>query len=191
MRFQEAQGGVMSNVAYSEKYTVDDYKLWQGDWELIYGDAYAMTPSPTFNHQYVSGKIFRQIDEKLDEKIDECSACSAIMEMDWDVSEDTVVRPDVMVICYEPDQRLGKRPEIVVEVISPASAGRDELLKFELYRKEGVPYYILVYPDIKKAKIYQLIDYEYRKTGDFSNESFCFHIEQCTIEFDFGLIWRR
>ena len=29
-----------------ETYTYDDYKNWQGDWELIYGHPYAMAPSP-------------------------------------------------------------------------------------------------------------------------------------------------
>jgi len=56
----------VSNLAYEEKYTISDYQTWQGDWELIYGDAYAMSPSPVYIHQFVNGKIFRQLDEKLD-----------------------------------------------------------------------------------------------------------------------------
>ncbi len=35
---------------------------------------------------------------------------------------------------------------IVVEVISPSSAKRDEKYKFKIYEDEKVPYYILVYP---------------------------------------------
>lgn len=34
----------MSSLAYMEKYSVEDYQQWEGNWELIYGDAYAMTP---------------------------------------------------------------------------------------------------------------------------------------------------
>ncbi len=177
----------MGNLAYSETYTIDDYRQWEGDWELIYGDAYAMAPSPMYSHQFTSLKIARQFDEKLEE----CEACSAIIEMDWEVSGDTVVRPDVMVICYEPGERLSKRPEIVIEVVSPTSARRDEILKPELYKSEGVPYYILVYPDSKKAKVYELIDYEYRKVGDFGDERYKFETDKCSIAFEFGLIWRR
>jgi len=177
----------MSNLAYKEKYTIDHYRHWEGEWELIYGDAYAMSPSPMYGHQFVTLKIARQLDEKLDY----CKKCHAIMEMDLDISHDTVVRPDCMVICYEPLDRLSKMPEILFEVISPTSAKRDEILKFELYQNEGIPYYILVYPDIKKAKLYQLIDYKYRKIGDFTDERYNFELEECAIDFDFGFIWRK
>ena len=176
----------MSTLAYSEKYTIDDHRLWDGDWELVYGDAYAMAPSPMYGHQFVSGKIFRQLDEKLDS----CKICSAVIEMDWEVSADTVVRPDSMVICYEPEDRLVKRPEIIFEVISPSSSKRDEILKFDLYQNEGVPYYILTYPESKKAKVYKLIDFKYQKINDFSDETYCFETKECTIDFDFNFIWR-
>ena len=177
----------MSNLAYSERYTIDDYCLWDGNWELIYGDAYAMAPSPMYDHQFVNLKIARQLDEKLDA----CRKCSAIMEMDWEVSADTVVRPDSMVICYEPEDRLTKRPEIIFEVISPSSSKRDEILKFDLYQNEGVPYYILVYPDSKKAKVYKLINFKYQKIDDFDGETYRFETKGCSIDFDFGFIWRK
>lgn len=177
----------MSTLAYSEKYTIDDYCLWDGDWELIYGDAYAMAPSPMYSHQFVNLKIARQLDEKLDM----CRKCSATIEMDWEVSADTVVRPDSMVICYEPEDRLTKRPEIIFEVISPSSSKRDEILKFDLYQNEGVPYYILVYPDSKKAKVYKLINFKYQKIDDFDGETYRFETKGCDIDFDFGFIWRK
>ena len=177
----------MSNLAYSEKYTIDDYRNWEGDWELIYGDAYAMAPSPMYGHQFVNLKIARQLDEKLDE----CPECQAIFEMDWEISEESVVRPDSMVICYEPEEKLTKKPEIIFEVTSKSTAKRDEILKYELYQQEGVQYYVIVYPQQKKAKVYQLIDYVYRKMGDFSDETYRFELEKCTIDFDFGFIWRK
>ena len=31
-------------------YTYDDYKIWEDDWELIYGVAYAMSPAPMIKH---------------------------------------------------------------------------------------------------------------------------------------------
>ena len=56
-------------------------------------------------------------------------------------------------ICHEPDERITRAPEIIVEIISKSTAARDEQLKFELYQDEGVKYYIIVYPDSKKAKV--------------------------------------
>lgn len=175
------------SLAYVEKYTVTDYRAWEGDWELIGGNAYAMAPSPDFEHQSVSLKIGRQLDETLES----CAWCHAVIEMDVELADDTVVRPDVMVICYEPSARLNRAPDIVFEVISPSTAKRDEILKFDLYRREGVKYYILVYPDGKKAKCYRLQDGEYIKVADFGDELFRFELEKCAIDFDFGFIWKR
>ncbi len=177
----------MSNLAYNEKYTVEDYNSWDGDWELVYGDAFSMAPSPLYGHQFVNLKIARQLDEKLDE----CKKCHSVIEIDLQISNDTVVRPNCMVICYEPDEKLTKTPEIIFEVISKSTAKRDEILKFNLYQDEGVKYYIIVYPQEKKAKVYKLIDFGYKKLGDFSDEVYTFEVKNCKIEFDFNFIWRK
>lgn len=177
----------MSNLAYVELYDKNDYYQWEGDWELIHGTAYAMSPSPMFNHQFINLKISRQLDEKLDN----CPECYAIFETDLELSDDTVLRPDCMVICYEPQERLNKAPEIVFEVISKGTAKRDEHLKFELYQSEGIKYYILVYPVGNKAKVYKLKEDKYVKVGDFTDEHYTFELEKCSIDFDFSFIWRK
>jgi len=175
------------NLAYTEKYTIKDHSLWDGDWELVRGEAFAMSPSPLYNHQHINGKIYRQLDEQLDN----CTKCHAVIETDVTFSEDTVVRPDSMVICYEPDQKLTKAPDLVFEVISRSTAKRDEILKFNLYQTEAIKYYVLVYPESNKAKVYQLIDFKYQKIGDYTNESFIFELSHCDINFDFSFIWRK
>ena len=175
------------SLAYSEKYTIKDHAIWDGDWELVRGEAFAISPSPLYDHQYINGKIFR----KLDELLDDCTQCHAVIETDVTLSEDTVVKPDSMVICYEPEQRLTKTPDLVFEVISKSTAKRDEILKFDLYQTEAVKYYVLVYPESNKAKVYQLIDYKYQKMGDFTDEHFLFELKGCDINFDFNFIWRK
>jgi Uma2 family endonuclease len=179
----------MSNLAYKydEYYTKEDYNQWEGDWELIEGMPYAMAPSPMYGHQFVNGKIYRLLDELLDD----CPHCSAVIETDVEFCDDTIVRPDSFVICYEPKERLDKAPKIVFEVVSKNSIKRDEKIKFELYQNEAVEYYILVYPDNQKAKIYQLKEHKYVKIGDFSSETYKFDIGKCNIEFDFDFIWRK
>ena len=177
----------MTNLAYAESYTKDDYYAWEGDWELIYGAPYAMSPSPMFGHQHINMKISRQLDEALDN----CSSCYALFETDVEFSDDIVVRPDCMVICYEPQERLNKAPEIVFEIVSKNSAKRDEKLKFELYQDEGVKYYVLVYPEGKKAKVYKLDKSKYVKVGDFTDEKYKFEAKKCSIDFDFSFIWKK
>jgi hypothetical protein len=78
-------------LAYVEHYTVDDYNLWKGDWELIDGMPYAMAPSPMVTHQSINGKIFAQLSDKLDD----CPECQALFEIDWKVSSDTVCQESV------------------------------------------------------------------------------------------------
>lgn len=177
----------MGVLAYEERYSIDDYSRWEGDWELIYGSAYAMAPSPMVTHQSVNGKIYRV----LDENIEDCQNCMVLSEMDWDVSDDTVVRPDVMVVCDQEGERVTKTPEAIFEVISKSSAKRDEVLKFDLYKNEGVKYYCLVYPDMKKAKLYKLSEDRYIKVADFTLETYTFELKSCSVPFDFSRIWRR
>jgi len=174
-------------LAYREHYTAEDYQRWKGDWELVEGVAYAMAPSPTVSHQRVGFEITRQMGERLES----CKQCEVLYEIDWNISTDTIVRPDVLVICYEPEEKITKAPELIFEVISPSTARRDEQLKFELYQREGVPYYVLAYPEQKTARVYGLIDGQYRKVGDFMSESTPITLSGCQFDFDFGKIWRR
>ena len=42
---------------YLPNYTYDDYKNWEGNWEVIYGVPYAMSPAAMIKHQAISNKI--------------------------------------------------------------------------------------------------------------------------------------
>jgi len=48
-------------------YTYDDYKLWEGDWELFDGVAVAMSPAPMRKHQSVASSIITEINKQLDD----------------------------------------------------------------------------------------------------------------------------
>jgi len=171
---------------YLPYYTYEDYKYWEGKWELIDGVAYAMSPMALPSHQYISNKIARILDEQLEE----CKKCRAFLPIDWRVSEDTVVQPDNLVICYKPTKSyITKPPKIIFEVISKNSAKKDEIIKFDIYERERVDYYILVYPDENLAKVFKHYNGKYMKVLDATDESYTFEIEDCKIEFDFSKIW--
>ncbi|BCN92707.1 hypothetical protein THMIRHAM_04920 [Thiomicrorhabdus immobilis] len=173
-------------LAYSEHYTVRDYALWEGDWELIHGAPYAMAPSPSISHQRIEKGFLFQFDLSLKK----CTNCEVLAEIDWQSSDDTVVRPDVLIACNIEGEKLTKTPELIVEIVSPTSAKRDELTKFELYQQEGVKFYILAYPDEKMAKVYRLHEGRFIKEADYSNERFDFKIRECDLSIDFSQIWR-
>lgn len=177
----------MCAVKAIEHYGYDDYCHWEGKWELIAGAPIAMTPSPVINHQAISANTLFE----LKKSIGQCERCMVLMKEDWKISDDTVVRPDVVLICDEPnDKYITRAPEIIVEVISKTTAKRDEIFKFEIYEKEKVPFYIIVYPDDCKAKLYKLENNKYSKQGDFCKETYRFNGTTCQALIDFDAVFR-
>ncbi len=170
-------------IEYLEYYTVEDFEKWEGDWELIRGVPYAMAPFALVSHQRLSLKIAKEFNKNV------CKNCEALMKVEVEFSKDTVVSPDVIGICNLKEEKIKRAPEVIFEVVSKGSIKRDELIKFELYEKEAVKYYVIVYPDEKKAKVYELKDYKYVKRGDFFSGKFTFNLSECDVEFDFDEVF--
>jgi len=78
------------------RYTIEDYRRWEGDWELIEGVPYAMAPSPLGRHQQIVGTLIHQFEEQLENCPEECFVYP---ELDWVIDQETVVRPDLMLVC--------------------------------------------------------------------------------------------
>ncbi len=167
-------------------YTYDDYVLWKGDWELIDGIPHAMTPSPTITHQRVSQKIARYLDEALDD----CPRCQALIAVDWIISDDTVVQPDNLVICHDEQNKfITQAPVLILEILSPSTAKKDQTTKFRIYEQQGVKWYCLVDPETQSVKIYRLDHAGYVEEANTEAETQAFDLGFCIIELDFGLIW--
>jgi Uma2 family endonuclease len=149
-----------------------DYLTWPDDsrYELIDGSAYAMSPAPDLAHQDVAGEIYRQTANILAGK--SCRAFIAPVDVrlpkhnEADESIDTVVQPDVLVVCDSSKlDRRGVRgaPDWIVEVLSPSTAGHDQIKKRNLYERHGVKEYWLIHPMDRVLTVYHLIDGEYGK----------------------------
>ena len=173
---------------YLPNYTYDDYTHWEGDWELIEGVAYAMAPSPILTHQTIS----MLIGSSLIDSLKDCKNCIVVSEMDYKLSDDTVLRPDIALVCGQKEGvYIKKSPELIVEIVSESSASRDEKIKFSLYQAEKVPYYILLYPDDLKAKIYELQNNRYEKIIALLEGSFDFKMLECDASIDFDFVFER
>ena len=171
-----------------EYYTYDDYKNWEGERELIDGIPLSMAPAPMRKHQSLASEIIYNLREELEE----CIQCEVLGEIDYKVSDDTILKPDIVLTCGETNESyLTKAPEIIVEIISKSTAKRDEKYKFEIYEKEKVNYYILVYPNDLRAKIYKLKNSKYDKEGDFLQESYNFEETTCNVSLDFKRVFKR
>lgn len=167
-------------------YTYKDYLHWEGRWELLDGIAYAMTPAPSIDHQRISQKIARLLDEALEN----CEQCVALLPVDWKITEDTVVQPDNLVVCYQPSgSYITKAPSLIFEILSASTRTKDEKIKFRLYETESVLYYCLVDPDEKIIKIFLLREGRYVKKIDATTETFQFNLSECQITFDCSKVW--
>lgn len=149
-----------------EKFTYKEYRTWPDDerWEIIHGVPYAMSPAPTTDHQAIVGKLHLQLGNFFKKKpcrvfispIDVLFTHDA-GENDDDV--DTIVQPDIVVICD--GKKITRRyikgtPDLVIEVLSPSTASKDLKQKFKLYESHGVKEYWVVYPNDQSVLILSL-----------------------------------
>ena len=147
----------MSTVQrYRPHYTVDDYRRWEGRWELWGGVAVAMAPSPFGRHAKLLARTVAALQTVID-----ASGCAAtgLVEIDWIVFHDTVLRPDVIVVCGpEPAGHVEQPPALVAEVLSETTRGRDLDFKHDLYREQGVRWYLVIDPDAGGMQALRLND---------------------------------
>lgn len=149
----------------AERCTYSDYRQWQGDerWELFAGEALLISPAPSFRHQEIVGELTAQLVAHLRGKT--CRAVAAPLDVllpeagEDDEAVTTVVQPDLVVVCDRKKiRRHGLRgaPDLVIEVLSPGSATRDEVVKKALYERHGVREYWIVDPLAQTLKAYRL-----------------------------------
>jgi len=148
-------GEVAFKLDLSRKYTYADYATWPEDFrcELIDGQVYLMSPSPSFQHQELVGELFFLIKQHLRGK--SCKPVIAPFDLrlprpgEATGREQTVLQPDILVTCHP--ERLTESghigaPDWVIEVLSPSTASKDHVLKRHFYEAAGVREYWLVHP---------------------------------------------
>lgn len=149
-----------TSARYQPHYTYEDYLQWEGDWELWFGTVIAMTPSPFGAHERIVTQLATQLNVSLEKN---CPDCRVYAGLDWVAAEDTVVRPDVMVVCGEqPDRHLERPPALAAEVLSPSTAARDREHKAALYAEFGVRHYLILDPQAATLERFELSDQQYR-----------------------------
>ena len=137
-------------------YSYRDYRAWPEDerWELIDGVAYNMCAAPTLRHQGISLELGTQLKSFLAGK--PCRVFVAPTDVFFprlnEQSEDdvdTVVQPDVLVVCDRTKLRpngIWGAPDMVIEILSPSTSRKDFHEKYDLYQRSGVSEYWVVDP---------------------------------------------
>ena len=134
------------------RFTYAEYKEWELDegerYELIHGDAYAMS-GPNTKHQAILMEISSRFHEYFRGK--PCQVFPAPYDVrlfyEEDESDDTVVQPDIMVICDK--DKIGPEgcrgaPDLIIEILSPSNTAIEMERKFTLYQEAGVREYWIV-----------------------------------------------
>lgn len=171
-------------------YTYEEYRLWEGRWEIIEGIPYAMSPAPIPTHQWVSVNIMSEL--KLSLKASNCKSCKVYNAIDIKISEDTVVQPDAVVVCSEITKPfLDFPPALVVEILSPSTAMKDRNNKFYQYQSFNIPYYLIVDVDKNAVEIYLLSQEGKYQLQEFTQEEpYSFLLEDgCTVPITLRNIW--
>ncbi|MCL2127699.1 MAG: Uma2 family endonuclease [Treponema sp.] len=145
------------------RFSYADYKGWELDqgerYELIYGEAYALAAPNTY-HQSILMELGRQFANYFAGK--PCKVFPAPFDVrlfyEEDESDDTVVQPDISVVCDR--EKLGKEgcrgaPDFVAEILSPSNSAIEMQRKYELYREAGVREYWVIDPEHKTLHCYR------------------------------------
>jgi Uma2 family endonuclease len=158
------------------KLTYDDFVLFPEDGkrhELIDGEHY-VTPSPIIKHQRVSFNLTMLIGGWL-----ETHPVGRLLYAPCDVvlSEFDVVEPDLLYMSTAraldvlTPQHVRGAPELVIEISSPGTRGRDETIKRTLYERAGVLEYWIVDPEIDVTRIYRRTGERFGRPIELSREA--------------------
>lgn len=141
--------------------------------ELINGEAILMPP-PTTVHQLILGLIYQMLVKKVP------SGHVFMAPTGIYLDEANIPEPDLLWVSAENANAsleaayVRGAPDLVVEILSPSSARRDRLDKFQIYERYGVREYWIVDPATELIEIWQGID------GRFNRIDVCDAEHPCT-----------
>lgn len=148
----------MKRATSSVKLSWDDYVRLPEDGlrhELLDG-AHLVTPTPVRRHQAIVLNVAASIRWHL--KLHPYGSVY-VAPLDVMLSAHDIVQPDVLYISHERARVVEQQPwvkgapSLVVEVISPGTRQRDEVVKRRLYERAGVDEYWLVDPDADSVAV--------------------------------------
>ena len=152
----------LDEYEHKEYFTYADFLEWDEDVraEIIHGVVYMMN-TPLTIHQRIAGRLYVKFFSFLEGKT--CEAFMAPLSVRLfprkDNSDDTVVVPDLVVICdpEKIDERgCNGAPDLIIEILSPSNSRKDRFLKFDLYLKAKVREYWVVHPQNQEIEVHTL-----------------------------------
>ena len=144
----------------NRRYTYADYLGWEGPerFQLINGEVYMMA-SPSVAHQAILMELSLQFGNWLRGK--PCRVFAAPLDVrlfpEEDNSDDTVLQPDLLVVCDR--SKLGKGsvngpPDLVLEIISPSTSNKELFTKFRAYLDAKIKEYWMIEPEQRFVQVH-------------------------------------
>ena len=142
------------------QYTYADYLKWKGPerYQVIYGEAFMMA-APSVAHQAILMELSYQFYDWLRGK--PCRVFASPLDVrlfpEEDNSDDTVVQPDLLVVCDRTKFAKGSvngSPDLAVEIVSPSTSKKEHFLKYGAYLEAGVQEYWVIYPEQKIVQVH-------------------------------------
>lgn len=137
-------------------------------YEVIGGELY-VTPPPLEPHQRGSGRLFGFLWQYVyPRRLGEVYSAPLAVVLD----EETAVQPDLVYVSRERQHLVSERgvegpPDLVVEILSRSTRGRDRGIKMRLYAAAGIPHYWIVDPSTRTLEAYRLGEQGYEPVGTF------------------------
>ncbi|MBP3879276.1 MAG: Uma2 family endonuclease, partial [Lachnospiraceae bacterium] len=183
-------------VPQDSRYTIDDYYSISEDRriELIDGVIYDMA-APSSVHQQILGDLHILFRECSDRHGMPCEVFLSPFDVRLDKDNYTMVQPDLLVICGEYDVEHGIRfegaPDLVIEILSPSTRSKDQLLKLVKYENAGVREYWIVDPKYRTVTVHCFREEEYTPRKYEFESQIPVGISNGTCTIDFSRVGKR
>jgi len=165
----------------NKKYSFAEYLTWIDDKrrELWNGFINLMTPAPNLEHQNISMNLLTNFVSKFHNNL-KCKLFHASFDVRFPKNGETdndkiytVVQPDIVIVCDK--TKLDNKgcigaPDFIAEIVSPSTAKRDMVDKFQLYEEHGVREYWIVFPNEQFINAYFLENGKYQLSGVYTRE---------------------
>jgi len=143
-----------------EEWTVDDLVHLPDDglqYELLDG-LLLVTPAPALLHQRVAARLHLLLGSRCPDEFEVFFA-----PVDWRPDRNTSLQPDLLVVRSEDveAQHLTAPLVLAVEVLSPSTRHKDQLLKRAKYEESGVQSYWIIDPAEPSLHALELVDGRY------------------------------
>ena len=156
------------------KFTYEDYLQLSEDkrYELLEGELF-MVPSPVPSHQNILQNLLLILDAHI-----RAWGLGQVYLAPLDVvlSPEDVLQPDILFIAKDRLGIIGEKniqgaPDLVIEILSPATAERDRGLKRRIYARYGVKEYWLVDADRETIEVLEPGKADLESTGVYGKKT--------------------